>query len=207
MIGNIVRIAAAKSPDQKEKTMKQINRDDFLPSNVSHLHNPPIGHGQASTNQELISIITANINTTLDKPILEIGTGTGYLTAILSMYNTHIYTMERIPDLAHKALHNLRDYQNVTVVLADGSEGWQAHAPYSNIICAAGVDEIPLQFIDQLTPGGNLIIAKRQSDNTYNLILITKEDKGTTQATLKKNITAVPLIKEVSQRGEKNIDN
>src|SRR5690606_20430372 len=92
--------------------------------------------------------------------VLEIGTGSGYQTALLAMLAESVFSVERLPDLARGAREALRqiDINNVSVMHADGTLGWKPDAPYHGIVVAAAAPEVPLPLVAQLKPGGRMII-------------------------------------------------
>jgi protein-L-isoaspartate(D-aspartate) O-methyltransferase len=121
----------------------------------------PIGQGQTISQPYVVARMTESL---LDgfkgERILEIGTGCGYQTAVLAPLVKEVFTVERIPELLRKSRQRLRelDLYNVRFRLGDGWEGWRKYGPYDGIIVAAAAPEVPRKLLEQLAPGGRLII-------------------------------------------------
>jgi len=124
----------------------------------------PIGMGQTISQPFIVARMTEALINALDgnkeARVLEIGTGCGYQTAVLSPLVGRIFTVERIPELLNRARQRLRslDIYNVQFRRGDGWEGWRKYAPYDGIIVAAAAPELPEQLLEQLAPEGTLII-------------------------------------------------
>ena len=119
-----------------------------------------IGHGQTISQPYMVALMTELLELKGDEKILEIGTGSGYQSAVLSLLASEVYTVERIRSLAIKAGKLLADhgYGNVHVVISDGTLGLTEHAPYDGIIITAGAPEVPAQYTQQLKINGRLVI-------------------------------------------------
>ncbi|HEX6260643.1 MAG TPA: protein-L-isoaspartate(D-aspartate) O-methyltransferase [Woeseiaceae bacterium] len=121
----------------------------------------PIGQGQTISQPYVVARMTESLlEDFAGKRVLEIGTGCGYQTAVLAPLVKEVFTVERIPELLRKSRQRLRDLDlyNVRFRLADGWEGWPKYAPYDGIIVAAAAPELPPKLLEQLAPGGRLII-------------------------------------------------
>lgn len=121
----------------------------------------PIGMGQTISQPYVVARMTEALLAAMDgDKVLEIGTGCGYQTAVLSPLVGRIYTVERIPELLNRTRQRLRslDVYNVQYRRGDGWEGWRKYGPYDGIIVAAAAPELPERLLDQLAPGGTLII-------------------------------------------------
>jgi protein-L-isoaspartate(D-aspartate) O-methyltransferase len=120
----------------------------------------PIGEGQTISQPYMVALMTELLDLNGAEIVLEIGTGSGYQTAILAELARQVYTVERLPGLAERARRALTQlqYQNVEFWVGDGTLGWQEHAPYNGIIVTAGAPAVPPALIDQLADGGKLII-------------------------------------------------
>lgn len=120
----------------------------------------PIGEKQTISQPYMVALMTEALELKGDERVLEIGTGSGYQTAILAELAEWIYSIERIRSLANKArklLDELNCY-NVEIRISDGTQGWKEKAPYQAITVTAGAPEIPQPLLDQLTPGGRLVV-------------------------------------------------
>lgn len=126
--------------------------------------------------------------------VLEIGTGCGYQAAVLSLLSNEVYSIERIKGLHDKAKENLRPMRlpNVHLIFGDGMQGFAGGAPYSGIIAAAGGDNIPGEWIDQLDTGGRLVAPVVTSGGQQSLIVIDKNKDGIKKSILE-NVLFVPL--------------
>jgi protein-L-isoaspartate(D-aspartate) O-methyltransferase len=119
----------------------------------------PIGSGQTISKPYIIAKMLEALNLGAGKIILEIGSGSGYQTALLSLLCRHVYSLERIDSLSREASKKLKDlgYLNVTVRTFDGTYGWSGMAPYDSIIVAAAAPSIPEKLLSQLAEGGVLV--------------------------------------------------
>ena len=120
----------------------------------------PIGFGQTISQPSLVVEMTRVLSPDRNTNVLEIGTGSGYQTAILAEFSKHVYTVERIPELSEKAKNRLDSlgYSNITYRIGDGSEGWPDRAPFDRIIGTAAASRIPDEWIEQLSCGGILVM-------------------------------------------------
>lgn len=129
------------------------------------------------------------------KRVLEIGTGSGYQTAVLSGLVQIVYSVERIKALSESARARLRDlgYRNIHFAYADGTLGWEAHAPYDAIIVTAGATEVPEALRTQLAPGGRLVIPVGPAQHTQSLRVVDRTAKGLVERDLLP-VSFVPLL-------------
>ena len=156
----------------------------------------PIGHGQTISQPYVVAKMTESLlqDFTGDK-VLEIGTGCCYQTAVLAPLVKEIYTVERIPELLRKTKQRLRqlDIYNVKFRLADGWEGWPKYGPYDGIIVAAAAAELPQKLLEQLAPGGRLIVPVGPS-GAQELTMVVRRDDHFEQRSLG-GVSFVPLVK------------
>ncbi|MCR6546363.1 protein-L-isoaspartate(D-aspartate) O-methyltransferase [Dehalobacterium formicoaceticum] len=140
----------------------------------------PIGHEQTISQPSLVLKMTEELNPDKTCKVLEIGTGSGYQTALLAEFSQTVFTMERIKELSEKAMERLGKlgYSNIFFAIGDGSEGWKEHAPYDRIMVTAAAEKIPDELVNQLKPGGRMIIPVGPQGN-QELKLITKDSDGT----------------------------
>jgi protein-L-isoaspartate(D-aspartate) O-methyltransferase len=120
----------------------------------------PIGYGQTISQPYMVARMTSLLNITVESRVLEIGTGSGYQTAILANLVKHVYSVERIKGLQWQAKRRLKqlDLHNISTRHGDGWQGWSAHAPFDAIIVTAAAPEIPTELVAQLAPGGVLVL-------------------------------------------------
>jgi len=144
--------------------MRQVPRHVFVPPDLAeeaYLDTPlPIGHRQTISQPYIVALMTELLALRGQETVLEIGTGSGYQAAILAHLSRHVYTIERIPELAESARKILEElgYHNVTVVEGDGSQGLADHAPYHAIVVTAAAPEVPEPLKLQLANGGRLVL-------------------------------------------------
>jgi protein-L-isoaspartate(D-aspartate) O-methyltransferase len=122
-------------------------------------HPLPIGYAQTISQPYMVAIMTLQLALQPNDRVLEIGTGSGYQTAILCELASHVDSVERLPELSNTARARLRalDYQNARVHTADGTLGWPDGAPYNAIMVTAGAPHLPEALLDQLEDGGRLV--------------------------------------------------
>jgi protein-L-isoaspartate(D-aspartate) O-methyltransferase len=135
--------------------------------------------GQTISQPSLVYGMTRNLDLKKTHRVLEIGTGSGYQTAFLSTFSGTVYTVERIAYLSEKAKERLErlGYNNIHYKCGDGSAGWVEHSPYDRIIVTAAAGRIPDPLLEQLAPGGKLIIPVG-ARGWQELLLVTKDESG-----------------------------
>ena len=155
----------------------------------------PIGDDQTISQPYMVGRMTELLlaNGPLDK-VLEIGTGSGYQTAVLAQLVERVFSVERIQSLQERAKEQLAELnlRNVVYRWGDGWEGWNALAPYNGIIVTAGASEVPQALLDQLAVGGRLVIPVGDG-NDQQLLLIVREEHGFVQHALE-GARFVPLL-------------
>jgi protein-L-isoaspartate(D-aspartate) O-methyltransferase len=156
----------------------------------------PIGYGQTISQPFIVAVMTqALLGGGLPRKVLEIGTGSGYQTAILASLVKEVYSIERLEPLMKLARRRLRElgYRNVHVKLSDGSNGWPEHAPYDAIIVTAAPVDIPTPLLEQLVVGGRLVIPVG-GPTMQELILVQRTETGHTTERLEL-VNFVPLVR------------
>lgn len=161
----------------------RIPRDLFLPSAISARaweDSPiPIGWGQTASQPSLQALYLQALDLRPDDRVLEIGTGSGFLTALLSQITDRVYSIERIRDLSQRARQVLDDLgiRNVAIQVGDGTIGWRKFAPFDVIVVSAGSPAVPPALLDQLAVGGRLLIPVGDRLR-QELLLLTKGSDG-----------------------------
>lgn len=157
----------------------------------------PIGFGQTISQPSLVLEMTKFLSPNKDSKVLEIGTGSGFQTAILAKMSLEVYTIERIDILMEKAKKRLDTlkFSNIYYKTGDGSNGWQEYAPYDRIMVTAAASVLPDELINQLANGGRMIIPIGPR-NVQKLQLITKMNNG------KINIETMELVRFVEFKGK-----
>ncbi|MFN3966298.1 MAG: protein-L-isoaspartate(D-aspartate) O-methyltransferase [Endomicrobiia bacterium] len=164
--------------------MKKIPRDMFVPEeyieNAYDDHPLPIGEGQTISQPYIVALMTQVLELTGKEKTLEIGTGSGYQTAILAELSYQVYTIERIKSLLEKAEETLKllKYENILFKLGDGTEGWKEFSPYDRIIVTAASDSIPQPLIEQLSQNkGRMVIPVGGKYSQVLTLIIKNENK------------------------------
>ena len=182
--------------------MRAVPREDFVPADLAEYayeDGPlPIGHGQTISQPYIVAVMTAAARVRPGDRVLEIGTGSGYGAAVLSKIAGEVYTVERIEGLADSARDRLAalGYGNVRVRCGDGTLGWAEHAPYDAIIVTAGGPTVPQALLDQLKPGGRLVMPLGSEPRAQRLIRRTRTGPETYTQDDLELVTFVPLIGE-----------
>ncbi|MDX1735105.1 MAG: protein-L-isoaspartate(D-aspartate) O-methyltransferase, partial [Halioglobus sp.] len=140
----------------------------------------PISDGQTISQPLIVALMTELLEPEPGDVILEVGTGSGYQAAVLSPLVKHIYTIEIIDNLANTARARLDEmgYDNVTVRAGDGYAGWPEHAPFDGIVVTAAAEEIPPPLLQQLKPGGKLVIPVGEHGGYQELLVVETNDQG-----------------------------
>ncbi len=197
-------LTGKKSLDAKVKTaLSNVPRNEFVSRDTIDLafyNGPlPIGCGQTISQPYIVALMTDLLELEADHTILEIGTGSGYQAAILSQLCKQVYSIEYVPELADMAkarLHKL-GYNNVETKAGNGYDGWPEHAPFDGIIVTAAASAIPKPLLEQLKPGGRMVIPVGQPYSYQELMLVEKAEDG------KLNIKNVLGVSFVPFRGER----
>lgn len=171
------------------EALKEVRRDLFveeaLVGEAYNDHPLPIGHNQTISQPFIVALMTEALALKGNEKVLEIGTGSGYQTAILARLAERVYTVERIRPLMIKARGLLADlnYHNILFKAFDGTLGWDEHAPYDAIMVTAGAPKVPQPLLDQLSEAGRLVIP---IGNKYSqeLLRVTKKKGAYTQVNL-----------------------
>jgi protein-L-isoaspartate(D-aspartate) O-methyltransferase len=182
------------------EAVRKVPREDFVPDNIrgSAFRDGalPVGHGQTISQPYIVALMTDLLELSEDSIVLEIGTGTGYQAAILSQLTRQVYSIERIPELARAAQQRLGEmgYENVENRCSDGYLGWPEKAPFDGIVVTAAAPEIPPALLEQLKPGGRMVIPIGLPYSHQELILVTKDPHGKTDTHDILGVAFVPMV-------------
>lgn len=159
----------------------------------------PIGRGQTISQPFIVALMTELLAPEPDAVVLEVGAGSGYQTAVLARLARQVYSVERIPQLAESARRRLRElgYANVEVRADDGGRGWEEHAPFDGIMVTAAAAEIPPALVQQLKPGGRLVVPVGAQGQSQDLLLLRKDERGRVESCSVLPVVFVPLIRDV----------
>lgn len=169
--------------DTVMEVMGRVPRHEFVPFELkpfAYLNQPlPIGYGKTISQPFMVALMTDLLDIGRDDRVLEIGTGLGYQTAILATLAKKVYTIEVIEELAEDARTRLErlGYEDVDLMVGDGSSGCVEHAPFDKIIVTAAPDLIPAPLLHQLKPGGRMVIPAGVA-GAQQLLLVTKSEEG-----------------------------
>lgn len=183
--------------DRVLEAMRSVPREDFVPDRRRHSayedHPLPIGHAQTISQPFIVALMAEAARIGPGDVVLEIGTGSGYGAAVLSLLAREVHTVERIPELAESACVHLQGYPNVEVHTCDGTQGWAAAAPYDAIVVTAAAETVPSPLTEQLAEGGRLVIPVGKQSRAQNLLRIERHGAGLTTEDLGA-VAFVPLI-------------
>lgn len=165
---------------------------------LAYINEPlPIGYGQTISQPSLVVEMSQLLSLDNTKSVLEIGTGSGYQTAILARFSRHVYTIERIPELAQSARKKLEalGITNISYSVGDGSIGWPQYAPYDRIIVTAAAQRMPEELVGQLAEGGVMILPMGPR-GVQELLKVTRKPDGEIR------IQSIEYVRFVELRGK-----
>jgi protein-L-isoaspartate(D-aspartate) O-methyltransferase len=182
--------------------MNKVPRHRFVPADQepnAYANRPlPIGNGQTISQPFIVALMTDMLGLKATDRVLEIGTGCGYQAAVLAELAREVYTIEIVAPLAREAAARFAElgYRNVNARSGDGYRGWPAHAPFDAIIVTAAAPEVPPALIEQLKPGGKLVIPVGAQWSGQELRIIEKDQHGKTTTRNALAVRFVPLTRE-----------
>ena len=188
------------------KAVRDVPRHEFVSARyrrLAYADQPlPIEAGQTISQPYIVAAMTEAVRPQPDDVVLEVGTGSGYQAAVLSGLVRHVYTIEIVNELAEAADAKLSSlgYDNVTVKAGDGYLGWPEHAPFDAIVVTAAPDHVPQPLLDQLKPGGRLVIPVGPTSRTQELRLLEKDAGGNLRDEVLMPVRFVPLTGEHAER-------
>lgn len=180
------------------RAVQMVPRHLFVPESVRHQAYDdvalPIGSGQTISQPYVQARYLELIGLTGKEKVLEIGTGSGYQTALLAMLASMVFSVERVPQLAHNARAVLASagIRNVTILVGDGTLGWRPYGPYDAILVSAASPEIPAPLVEQLALGGKMVIPLGDRLG-QTLTLIERQPQGIRTRTVA-DVRFVPLV-------------
>ena len=185
--------------------MAKVPRHELVPAEqkaVAYANRPlPIGLGQTISQPFIVALMTDLMEVKPGDRVLEIGTGSGYQAAVLAELAATVYTVEIVEPLAREAAVRLNQlgYRNVVTRLGDGYQGWPEHAPFDAIMVTAAPREVPQALIEQLKPGGRLVVPVGGQAAGQALLLVEKKFDGTV---MRRNILAVRFVPLTDKSGK-----
>ena len=190
---------AAMSP-RVRAALGKVERHRFVPAAQQGLayrnHPLPIGDGQTISQPYIVALSTDLVAPAPGQRVLEIGTGSGYQAAMLAEIVATVYSIELIPALGKAAAQRLKSlgYGNVEVRIGDGYAGWPEQAPFDGIVVTAAAPQVPQALLDQLAPGGRMVIPVGASLAAQELLLLEKRADGSLQRRSVLPVRFVPLV-------------
>lgn len=185
----------------------QVPRHLFLPEGIWHRayeDSPlPIGYQQTASQPSLQALYLSILRPQPDEKVLEIGTGSGFLTALLARMADRVYSVERVRELstrARKALDGL-GVLNVALLVGDGTIGWRKYAPYQAIVVSAAAPSVPGAYLDQMADPGRMLIPVGTRE-AQDLLLVRKQSGEITEEAVQAGCTFVPLLGRFAWKDE-----
>jgi protein-L-isoaspartate(D-aspartate) O-methyltransferase len=196
------RMASTGTPSEPVlAAMGRVKRHEFVPRELAssaYDNRPlPIGSGQTISQPYIVALMTDLARVKKGDRVLEVGTGSGYQAAILAEMGATVHTIEIVPALAQTARERLKrlGYRDVFVVAGDGYEGIPAHAPYDAILVTAGAAHVPPALVQQLKPGGRMVIPVGDPMGYQELTLVEKSVAGSVKTSQVLPVRFVPLTR------------
>lgn len=180
--------------------MAQVPRHDFMRTGDADTayenRARGIGYGQTISQPFVVALMTELLDLGPHDRVLEVGTGSGYQAAVLSLLARRVYSVEVVPELAEAAAERLRrlGYANVEVRLGDGRRGWPEMAPFQAIMVTAVAERVPETLVEQLSPGGRMILPVGEVGGNQFLVLVVKSDSGEVAEKKVLPVAFVPLV-------------
>jgi len=182
--------------------MGSIDRKKFVPEEHAQSANNdgalPIGYGQTISQPFIVAFMSESLKIDAGHKVLEIGTGSGYQSAVLSSLCNYVHTIEIIDELATKASSRLKElgYNNITVHFGDGNNGLPEEAPFDRIMVTAAPEEIPEILVEQLSEGGMMILPMGKEFDIQHLWVVTKGEGGSIKKEKVLPVRFVPMVKK-----------
>ena len=186
--------------------IERIPREAFVPDSFLDQayedRTLPIGHGQTLSQPRVVALMTQALEIDRRIKVLEIGTGSGYQAAVLSRLCRRLYTIERHRELQRAAERRFQELRlhNITARLGDGAKGWPEQAPFARIIVTAAAAGIPESLVDQLAPGGIMVVPVGRPGADQTLLRVTRNEAGFHQEVLG-DVRFVPLLEGLPSDG------
>ena len=180
----------------------RVPREQFIEAGqepLAYVNGPlPIGYGQTISQPYVVALMTDLLDLAPGHRVLEIGTGSGYQTAVLAELGAEVFGLEIVPELARRGAERLAGYRRLRLRQGDGNAGWPEAAPFDRILAAAAAHTIPPALIDQLAAGGRMVIPVGAGPLGQMLTLVEKDANGAVREKPVLPVAFVPLTSERS---------
>lgn len=187
------------------RAMEKVRRADFLPESMRPHEREdrplPIGYDQTTSQPTLIAIMIDALQLKPGCNVLEVGTGSGYQTALLGEMCAYVSSIEIVGPLAERAAARLKElgYKNIDVKAGDGYLGWPQHAPFDGIVVSAAAPKVPAPLVAQLKPGGRMVVPVEERWHEA-LLIVTKQADGGYSSEKSLPVAFVPLTGDQAER-------
>lgn len=184
------------------EAMRAVPRHWFVPASqqaYAYQDSPlPIGYGQTISQPFIVAYMTSVLKLEPNERVLEIGTGSGYQAAVLNEFTPHVFTIEIVRPLAERAMETFAQYgyETIQVRIGDGYQGWPEAAPFDAIVVTCAPDEIPAPLLEQLKPGGRMMIPIGPEGGLQELVLVEKDVEGAVRKRSVMPVRFVPLVRD-----------
>lgn len=185
--------------DRVLDALRVVPRHEFVPDKLrasAYDNRPlPIGYGQTISQPYIVALMTDLLRPEPGHRVFELGTGSGYQAAVLAELGLEVFTVEIVPELGRRATRQLRrsGYEQVHAAVGDGYFGWPEEAPFDRIVVTAAANHVPPPLIEQLKPGGRMVIPVGPPFLVQQLVLVTKGEDGSLQTRQLLPVRFVPL--------------
>ncbi len=203
----IMRLRGAGISDTNVlSAIERIPREAFVPDSFQDQayedRTLPIGHGQTLSQPRVVALMTQALEIDRRIKVLEIGTGSGYQAAVLSRLCRRLYTIERHRELQRAAERRFQELRlhNITARLGDGAKGWPEQAPFARIMVTAAAVGVPESLVDQLAPGGIMVVPVGRPGAEQTLLRVTRDEDGFHEEVLG-DVRFVPLVEGLPTDG------
>lgn len=184
------------------RAMRSVPRHEFVPEKLrrlAYVNRPlPIGHGQTISQPYVVARMTELLELEPGEKVVEVGTGSGYQAAVLAEITDAVYSIEIVEPLARAARQRLQrlGYGEVDVRHGDGYEGWPEQAPFEAVIVTAAPEEVPEALVEQLAPGGRMVLPVGPQGEGQVLTVIRKTADGSVEREAVSGVRFVPMVRE-----------
>jgi protein-L-isoaspartate(D-aspartate) O-methyltransferase len=185
------------------RAMRNVPRHLLVPDDcvsIAYEDRPlPIGHGQTISQPYIVAFMTELLRSKPEHVVLEVGTGSGYQAAVLAELVERVYSVEIVEPLAVLARQRLEalGYDNIVVRAGDGYQGWPEHAPFDSIIVTAAPEQVPQTLVEQLKPGGRLVLPVGPAWQTQYLVVVDRHPDGEIEQREVMAVGFVPLVRAI----------